>query len=54
VNKRRRINEEKRLRKYLWERRNIQTEGKKRSRYKYVHADGSTVMSLREALRQWV
>ena len=51
TNKRRRVNEEERLHKYSWQRLPLNVEGK-RVRYKYVHADGSTVTSLRAALEK--
>lgn len=50
-NKRRRLNEAERLQKYSWERLPTNTGGK-RVRYRYVHADGSTVTSLRAALEK--
>lgn len=50
-NKRRRRNEAERLQKYSWERLPTNTGGK-RVRYRYVHADGSTVTSLRAALEK--
>jgi len=52
INKRRRMNEEERLRKYSWERHPIEGQGSKRPRYKYVNTDGSIVKSLRDALRK--
>jgi hypothetical protein len=48
-NKRRRLNEVERPQKYSWERLPSKAGGK-RAKYKYVHADGSTVTSLRAAL----
>tara|TARA_B110001450_G_scaffold252641_4_gene274775 strand:+ start:990 stop:1544 length:555 start_codon:yes stop_codon:yes gene_type:complete len=51
TNKRRRLNELERLNKYSWERHPLKVKGK-RERYKYVHADGSTVTSLRAALEK--
>ena len=51
-NKRRRLTEVERLRKYSWERHEMPVERGKRMRYKYVHRDGSTATSLREALRR--
>ena len=54
-NKRRRLNELERLTKYSWQRLPLNVKAHKegkRVRYKYVHADGSTVTSLRAALEK--
>lgn len=48
---RRRLNEVERLHSHSWERIPSKAGGK-RARYKYVHADGSTVTSLRAALEK--
>ena len=50
-NMRRRLNEVERLQKHSWQRLPLKAEGK-RVRYKYVHADGSTVTSLRAVLKK--